>query len=215
MSQEQQPKGFLNNSFVLLFLLFTIPASLTLAGVYYVAQQQRIPGGEDSFCIAEVSDKTQVRIDIYAYQAGLVQFETQAFSVSEDGETWDELFEDTIAVPQGIDCISNITHLDDTNIILQTQKTIAWSSDTGETWQVHNICDSPRPDEGRCSPVTLSYAEIDLNADGIGRLLVHQSEVDEFEEPQRDADNNPIIVNQWQLVTDNAGLTWSLEVSAD
>ncbi len=61
----------------------------------------------------------------------------------------------------------------------------------------------------------LTYAEIDLQADGMGRLLVQQSEVDEFEEPQRDENNNPIIVNQWELVTDSAGLEWSLVESSE
>lgn len=215
MAEEQQSQGFLNQSAVLLFLLFTIPALLTLGGVYYVAQQGRIPGGDDKSCITDISDTVQVRIDIYAYRAGLVNFETQTFSVSNDGENWRELFADTIAVPQPVNCETSITYLDDDNIILQTQKTIAWSSDAGETWQVHNICDSPRPGEGRCAPETLTYAEIDLQADGTGRLLVQQSEVDEFEEPQRDENNNPIIVNQWELVTDSAGLEWSLVESSE
>ena len=200
---------------MLLFLLFTIPASLTLAGVYYVAQQGRIPGGEDSSCIADISDNVQVRIDIYAYRAGLVNFETQTFSVSDENDNWQELFADTIPVPQAVDCESNITMLDANNIILQTQKTIAWSADAGETWQIHNVCDSPRLDEGRCDAETLTYAEIDLQADGTGRLLVQQSEVDEFEEPQRDENNNPIVIAQWELITNNAGVDWSLVGSSD
>ena len=215
MTEKEQSRGFLNNSLVLLFLLFTIPASLTLAGVYYVAQQGRIPGGEDSSCIADISDNVQVRIDIYAYRAGLVNFETQTFSVSDENDNWQELFADTIPVPQAVDCESNITMLDANNIILQTQKTIAWSADAGETWQIHNVCDSPRLDEGRCDAETLTYAEIDLQADGTGRLLVQQSEVDEFEEPQRDENNNPIVIAQWELITDNAGVDWSLVGSGD
>ncbi len=215
MTEKEQSRGFLNNSLVLLFLLFTIPASLTLAGVYYVAQQGRIPGGEDSSCIADISDNVQVRIDIYAYRAGLVNFERQTFSVSDENDNWQELFADTIPVPQAVDCESNITMLDANNIILQTQKTIAWSADAGETWQIHNVCDSPRPDEGRCDAETLTYAEIDLQADGTGRLLVQQSEVDEFEEPQRDENNNPIVIAQWQLITNNAGVDWSLVGSSD
>ena len=215
MTQKEQSRGFLNNSLVLLFLLFTIPASLTLAGVYYVAQQGRIPGGEDSSCIADISDNVQVRIDIYAYRAGLVNFETQTFSVSDENDNWQELFADTIPVPQAVDCESNITMLDANNIILQTQKTIAWSADAGETWQIHNVCDSPRLDEGRCDAETLTYAEIDLQADGTGRLLVQQSEVDEFEEPQRDENNNPIVIAQWELITNNAGVDWSLVGSSD
>lgn len=215
MTEKEQSRGFLNNSLVLLFLLFTIPASLTLAGVYYVAQQGRIPGGDDSSCIADISDNVQVRIDIYAYRAGLVNFETQTFSVSDENDNWQELFADTIPVPQAVDCESNITMLDANNIILQTQKTIAWSADAGETWQIHNVCDSPRLDEGRCDAETLTYAEIDLQADGTGRLLVQQSEVDEFEEPQRDENNNPIVIAQWELITDNAGVDWSLVGSSD
>lgn len=215
MTEKEQSRGFLNNSLVLLFLLFTIPASLTLAGVYYVAQQGRIPGGDDSSCIADISDNVQVRIDIYAYRAGLVNFETQTFSVSDENDNWQELFADTIPVPQAVDCESNITMLDANNIILQTQKTIAWSADAGETWQIHNVCDSPRPDEGRCDAETLTYADVDLQADGTGRLLVQQSEVDEFEEPQRDENNNPIVIAQWELITDNSGVDWSLVGSSD
>lgn len=211
MADEQQSQGILNNSFVLLFLLFTIPASLTLAGVFYMSQQQRIPGGADSFCVRDISDNTQVRLDIYAYTAGLVQFETQSFSVSDDaGENWLELFEDTIPVPLELNCDNGIRYLDDDNIILQTQKTIAWSADRGNTWQTHNVCDSPRPDEGRCDAETLTFAEIDLQADGSGRLMVQQSEVDEFEEPQRDENNNPIVVAEWELITEDAGENWVL-----
>lgn len=215
MADENQSQGILNNSFVLLFLLFTIPASLALAGVFYVAQQQRIPGGEDSFCVRDISDNIQVRINIYAYTAGLVQFETQSFSVSDDnGENWRELFDDTIPVPLDLTCDNGISYLDADNIILQTQKTIAWSADRGDTWQIHNVCDSPRPNEGRCDAETLIFSDIDLQVDGTGSLLVQQSEVDEFEEPQRDENNNPIVVDEWQLITENAGLEWVL-VSAN
>lgn len=212
MTQEQQPTGFFNRAIVVLFLVFTIPATLSLAGMYYVAIQGRIPGGEDSFCETTLSASIYLRIDIYAYRAGLVNFETQTFSVSEDGENWNELFSDTIPAPDPIECDTAYQLLDEQNILVQNQKSISWSSDAGVTWYTHHVCDDPRPAGGRCDAESLIYSEVSLNVDGTGTLLVIESEVDEFGEPQRDANNNPIVDNQWQLQTENAGETWNLHL---
>lgn len=211
MAQEQQPTGFFNRASVVLFLVFTIPTVLTLAGMYYVVIQGRIPGGEDSYCETNISASIHLRIDLYAYTAGLVNFESQTFSVSEDGENWNELFSDTIPVPDPIECDTAYQLLDEQNIVLQNQKSLAWSSDAGMTWHVHRVCDDPRPTGGRCDAESLIYAEVDLNTDGTGTVRVIESEVDEFGEPQRDANNNPLVDNQWQLLTENAGEIWTLQ----
>ena len=211
MAQEQQPSGFFNRASVVIFLVFTIPAALTLAGMYYVVIQGRIPGGVDSFCETSISSTIHLRIDMYDYRAGLVEFETQTFSVSDDGENWNELFSDTIPVPGSLACDSAYELLDENNIILQNRKSIAWSPDAGLSWNVHAVCDDPHLAQGRCDAEALNFTEVDLNADGMGSLLVIESEVDEFGEPQRDENNNPIVDNQWRLSTDNAGETWTLD----
>jgi len=211
MTQEQQPSGFFNRASVVIFLVFTIPAVLTIAGMYFVIVQGRIPGGVDSFCETDISSTIRLRIDKYDYRAGLVDFETQTFSVSEDGENWNELFSDTIPVPGSLECDSAYDLLDENNIVLQNQKSIAWSADAGINWTIHSVCDDPHQAQGRCDAEALNFAEIDLRPDGTGSLLVIESEVDEFGEPQRDANNNPIVDNQWRLSTDDAGETWTID----
>lgn len=210
MPDEGQPSGFLNRAIVVLFLVFSIPAALTVAGTYYVAIQGRVPGGSESFCETTINEELSIRIDIYSYTAGLVPFETQTFSVSDDGENWTELFADTMPHPQEASCEASISQLDENNILLYSQKTVAWSSDGGANWSVHNVCDSPQPSNGRCDTETLNYSDMDFNADGTGSLTVIESDVDDFGEPQRDEDSNPLIVEQWQLTTSNSGQNWSL-----
>ncbi len=210
MTQEQQPSGFFNRASVVLFLVFTIPAVLSLAGMYYVIIQGRIPGGVDSYCETAISDTIRLRIDMYDYRAGLVDFETQTFSVSDDGENWNELFSDTIPVPGSLECDSVYNLLDENNIVLQNRKSIAWSADAGLSWNVHGVCDEPHLAQGRCDAEALNFLEVDLNVDGTGSVLIIESEVDEYGEPQRDENNNPIVDNQWRLSTENAGETWSL-----
>ncbi len=213
MSQDQQPQGFLNRSFVVLVLTFTIPALLTLAGTAYVATRGRIPGGVDSFCERTLNENIATRINIYDYQAGLVQFETQTFLVRENGGELRELFADTIPAPKPTTCETNIIELDTSIFLLQSQKTIAWSNDAGQSWQIQNVCDDPRPTNSRCDAETLNFADVLINADGTGQLTVQESIVDEFGEPQRDVDDDPIVANQWTIITTDAGQTWSLQSS--
>lgn len=212
MTQEYQPSGFLNRASVVIFLVFTIPASLTLAGMYYLILQGRVPGGTDTFCETTLNSTTSVRIDTYAYTAGLVEFETQTVSVSDDGATGNELFSDTIPHPQTLNCDNVLTRLDDSNLVLSNQKSLAWSNDNGDTWQVHRVCDDPRPTGGRCDAESLNFAEMELYPDGTGRLLVIESTVDDFGEPQRDENNQPLVDASWELITENAGIDWTLHV---
>lgn len=210
MPDEGQPSGFFNRAAVVLFFVFSIPAALTIAGYYYVVIQGRIPGGRDSFCVTEIHDELSLRIDMYNYTAGLVPFETQTFSVSADGENWMELFADTIPHSQGANCDMSVSQLSPDNVVLYSQKTIAWSSDAGINWAIHNVCDTPRPSNGRCDAETLNYTEMEFNPDGTGSLTVIESEVDDFGEPQRDENGNPIVIEQWQLITSDSGETWLL-----
>lgn len=208
---DGQPTSFFNRSGFVIFIIFTIPAALTMAGIYYVALQGRVPGGEDRACVVSLTDDTDLQIEIYDYVAGLVRFETQTASIrNNDDDNWQALFSDTIPIPQSFDCENGVTRLDEQNIIIQNQKSLAWSSDNAVTWQTHNVCDDPRPTSGRCDPEALSYADVTINADGSGNIIVIESAVDDFGEPQRDADDNPIVDEQWQLQTTDAGVTWQL-----
>jgi len=218
MSEDTQPQGFLNRSLVTLFLVFTIPAALTLAGTYYVAQTGRVPGGEDTFCERAITDDVSFRIDVYTYTAGLVQFQTQTFSYRQENiastasDEWITLFSDTMPNPETVACETNVLQLNDSNIVLQNQKSMAWSSDGGSTWAIHNICDDPRPQSGRCDAETLNIVDTQFNADGTGILYVQESAVDGFGEPQRDDNNNPIADDEWRLLTDDFGQTWFLDL---
>ena len=93
---DGQPTGFFNRASVVLFLVFTIPAALTIAGVYYVALQGRVPGGEDSACVIALTDETDLQIEIYDYVAGLVRFETQTASIRTADAELQILFSDTM-----------------------------------------------------------------------------------------------------------------------
>lgn len=214
-SPDEQPRGFLNRGLVVIILTFSIPALLTAAGTYYVAVQGRVPGGEDStICQRTLADSVDVRLDIYAYTAGLVEFETQSISVRDTAARdadWRELFADTMPSPRDFTCDDNIRILGEDSILLYNQKTIAVTVDNGTTWHTHNVCDDPRPQGNRCDSEALNYASIDIQADGGGRLLVQESAVDEFGEPQRDADGNPIPSDEWVLLTTDGGMTWQLQ----
>ncbi|MGJ3238344.1 MAG: hypothetical protein ACFE0Q_06525 [Anaerolineae bacterium] len=211
MTDEQQPSGFLNRAVVVLLLVFSIPAGLTALGTYYVAVQGRVPGGAERQCERVITSDSTLRVDIYAYVAGLVEFETQTVSIRVGNNDWQELFSDTIPVPQPLDCDNVLTELNDQHHLLHNQKSVAWSSDGGVTWQVQRVCDDPRPSSGRCDAETLQYAQVEASPDGQGSLLVVQSDVDDFGEPQRADDGQSIIVNQWRLLTDDAGQSWTLD----
>lgn len=211
---DEQPNGFFNRASVVLFLLFVIPASLTLAGVYYVAIQGRVPGGVDTFCERSITETTELRIDTYDYTAGLVEFQTQAVSIRNDADAdWTELFSDTIPIPRPLTCDSVLTRLDDDNLVLQNQKSVAWSNDNGVTWQVQNVCDDPRP-SNRCDAEALNVIDVNFNIDGTGTITIIESAVDEFGEPQRDDNGNLIADDEWQLTTSDYGATWLLITDA-
>ncbi|MEL6307870.1 MAG: hypothetical protein AAFN11_05940 [Chloroflexota bacterium] len=216
-SVDEQPQGFFNRGLVVILLTFSIPAILTIAGTYYVAVQGRVPGGEDStICQQALTESTDVRLDVYAYTAGLVEFETQSILVRDTSATdteWQTLFSDTMPSPETFTCDTNIQQVSETVFLLFNQKTIAISSDSGNTWRTHNICDDPRPQGNRCDSEALNYASIDIQADGTGELLVQESAVDEFGEPQRDESGNPIPSAEWTLLTDDVGVTWRLASS--
>jgi hypothetical protein len=206
--QEEQPKGFFNRGIVALLTLFTIPALLTVGAMFVVIWMGRIPGGKDSFCERLLNDSSSVRFDIYAYQAGLSLFETQKISVSQNGN-WQELSSNTVQWPQGIDCENNIIELGSGVFLIYNEKTIALSDDNGATWQVQNVCDEPRPVSGRCDADPLSLIDISFTPDASGQFTVRESITDEYGQPLY-ANGLPRIANQWTLITNDAGRTWTL-----
>lgn len=207
--QDKQSSGFFNRSIVALSVMFIVPALLVVVGFFYVALQGRIPGGTDTSCERTSEDMT-VRIDVYAYQSGLALFQLQTFSLSEDGSTWRELFQDDVRAPRSINCDDNIVQVSDTMLLLFNRKTVAISVDTGATWQFHHVCDEPLPIDGRCDADSINIVSIDLAENGQGRILVQESIVDEYGEPLTE-NGEALIKQEYALLTSDFGNTWQLE----
>ena len=210
--QDEQPKGFFNRGIVGLLMLFTIPAILTVGAMFVVIAMGRIPGGKDSFCERVLDDSHAVRFDIYDYQAGLSLFQTQKISVSQN-ESWHELSSDTVQWPHGINCESNVVELGTGIYLIYSEKTVILSDDGGETWQVQNVCDEPRQNSGRCDADPLSLIDLSFAADGSGQFTIRESITDEYGQPLYE-NGLPRVANEWTLMTNDAGRTWTL-VSID
>ncbi len=203
--------GFLNNAIVGLLLLFTIPAILTVGGVWLVAQQGRVPGGTTRSCELFFGDATGFRVEQYVYQAGLTPFAQETFFATTDGgTTWEEIFGSTVIAPETLDCTRNIRELSEGLYVLQNQKGIGITSDAGETWYTQNVCDDPRPATGRCDADPLRFRNFTLDTGtGTGSIEVSQAVVDEYGLPI--TENGEVrIANTYTLITDDYGQSWQL-----
>lgn len=207
--QDEQSQGFLNRGINGLLLLFSVPALLTIGAMFIVIWMGRIPGGTETVCERQLDQTNTVRLTVYAYQAGLSRFETQTISVNGN-----ELASDTVQWPAGIDCKSNIIELSDTSYLLYTEKTIILSDNAGESWQLYNVCDEPRPTSGRCDADPLSLLNISFDASASGSFTVRQSITDEYGQPLYDENNQPRFASEWAIRTEDAGRSW-LFVSTD
>jgi hypothetical protein len=209
--QDEQPQGFFNRGIIGLLMLFTIPALLTVGAMFVVIWQGRIPGGTESSCYQALNARDTVRLDVYDYQAGLSLFQTQKISVTQNGR-YQELSSDTVQWPHGINCKDNVLLLGTGVYLIYSEKTVALSDDYGETWQVHNVCDDPRPGSGRCDAEPLNLIDLSFAEDGSGRLTVRESITDEYGQPLYE-NGLPRIASQWTVRTIDAGRSWTLESS--
>jgi hypothetical protein len=207
--QEAQPQGFFNRGIVGLLMLFIIPALLTVGAMFLVIAMGRIPGGTERSCERVLNDSYSIRLNIYAYQSGLSLFETQTIAVSHH-RVWQDLASDTVQWPRGIDCEKNIVELSANVFLLYNEKTLALSDNAGESWQVYNVCDEPRPGSGRCDPEPLNLLDMSFAPDGSGRFTVRESITDEYGQPLYE-NGLPRIASQWTITTNDAGRTWMLE----
>lgn len=203
--------GFLNNAIVGLLLLFTIPALLTVGGVWLVAQQGQIPGGTTRSCELFFGDATGFRVEQYIYQAGLTPFAQEAFFATTDGgTTWSEIFGNTVIAPEELDCESSISQLSAAVYVLQNQKGIAITPDSGATWYTQSVCDDPRPASGRCDADPLRFRNFTLDAaSGTGSIEVSRAVVDEYGLPITEG-GEVRIADTYTLITENYGERWQL-----
>lgn len=207
--QDEQPKGFINRGINGLLILFTIPALLTVGAMFVVIWMGRIPGGNETICEQNLNDSLTARLTIYAYQAGLSLFETQTIAVNQNG-TWQELASDTVQWPQGISCENNIIELGTGVFLLYNEKSLALSDNNGETWQVYNVCDEPRPVSGRCDADPLALHNINIDESGAGQFTVRQSITDEYGQPLYE-NGLPRLAGEWTITTSDAGRNWRLQ----
>lgn len=207
--KEKQPQGFLNNAIVGLLILFTIPAILVFGGFYLIAMQGRVPGGETTSCVREISEGLSIEIESYKYVAGLSPYETQTINRLQSTGT-ETIFDDTVQAPLGISCEDNILVYDTSNLIIYTQKSIAITNNSGESWTIQNICDDPRPTTSRCDDDPLNIVNVDFVTRQAGQITVRETLVDEYGQPMSE-NGQPIIVDEYVLQTDDGGTTWSLQ----
>ncbi|MCA9914863.1 MAG: hypothetical protein KC496_16030 [Anaerolineae bacterium] len=209
--ENESRSGFWNNAIVGLLVMFTIPALLTVGGVWIVAQQGKIPGGTTRSCEQFFGETTGFRVEQYKYQAGLTPFAQEAiFATTDGGSTWNEIFSNTVTAPETLDCENNIRQLSEEVYLLQNQKGISITPDAGATWYTHGVCDDPRPQSGRCDADPLRLRNFALDATtGAGSVDVIRAVVDEYGLPI--TDNGEIrIADTYTLVTDDYGESWQL-----
>ncbi len=210
--QNREHNGILNNAIVGLLLLFTIPALLTVGGVWIVAQQGRIPGGATRSCEQFYSESLGFRIEQYNYQAGLTPFAEETFFATTDGgATWEEVFANTVIGPDALDCAAGIQQLSDDVYTLRNQKSVAITPDAGATWHTQNVCDDPRPETGRCDADPLRFRAFTLEVEsGSGSVVVNRAVVDEYGLPLTE-DGEVRVAETYTLTTDDYGQTWQLQ----
>jgi hypothetical protein len=206
-----EPDGLLNRPLVMLALLFTIPASLVFLGYVYVVQSGPPPGGTESVCERVVSDERLFRIELYDFSAGLTRYTDQTFYTSTDGSDWQQVFNVRVQNPTGVTCEDNITQLADDAYLLESRKAVAISTDGGDSWRVQRVCDEPRP-EGRCDVDALDMVNVDFETPQRGVIDVREAVVDEYGVPQTD-DGEVLVIDRYQLMTDDGGVTWQLEAT--
>jgi hypothetical protein len=68
----------------------------------------------------------------------------------------------------------------------------------------------PRPDSGFCDDDPLNIVSVTFDNPMQGTIVVRESLTDEYGEPLSDEQGEPIYLNEYQLLTDNGGETWTL-----
>lgn len=210
-NEDDEQLGLLNNPLVGLLLLFGIPAGLVFGAAFVIAQVDRIPGGVDVACQVTLNDDLRVELNRYQYQAGLTTYETQsmAVAVNEQGE-FITLFEDTVGNPLQTNCDHNIRQFAPGEVLLFTQKSVALTQNNGQSWQIHTVCDDPRPQtRGRCDTAILNFVDISFDSVEQGMIRVEQTAVDEYGNPVTDGGGAGIAA-VYHLQTEDAGDTWQL-----
>lgn len=205
------PQGFLNNAIVGLLILFTIPAVLVVGGFVLVAQLGGVPGGETTTCERQVTDATTIRIETYAYTAGLTNYTQETFFAINRGDE-QQIMQDTVQAPRmNITCDNNIQVFDN-GLILFSPKSIAIRTDENQRWQVHNICDDPRPESGRCDADPLNIVAVNFTDATNGQIRIEESIVDEYGQPISE-DGDPLIAEAYILTTRDGGISWQVQTT--
>lgn len=209
MSEQQQTLGFWNNGLIGLGILFVIPALLVVGGFFVIALNGRPAGGVDETC-ERVVDGLRFRTETYSYTAGLTDYQQQTLSVSVDGEEWQLIFDDVVQAPDGTACNEAIviTAFDDGSFLAWHRKNVALTIN-GDSWQVHNVCDEPRRDTGRCDSDEYDFVAAQFVEAQAGTVAIQRFVVDEYGQ-RVSADGGLRVADAYTLTTDNGGMTWEL-----
>lgn len=211
MSDKQQTLGFWNNSLVGLGVLFVIPALLVVGGFFVIALNGRPAGGIDANCERTVGELL-FRTQTYTYSAGLTAYQQQTLSSSSDeGETWQVIFDDVVQAPEDLPCNEAITVVQrDDDYLAWHRKNVALYN--AESWQVQNVCDEPRLDSGRCDEDEYDFVDAILDSDR-SAVEVRRFVVDEYGQ-WVSADGSLRIAEAYTITTTDGGISWELQADA-
>lgn len=214
VSSEQGRHHWYQNPIVGLGIMFLIPALLVLGGFYVVGLYGQIPGGSTTVCERDLGDGSTARIEVYGYTAGLTYYERQTFAVSSAVGSWETVFEDEVQVPRGVNCEDHIRVLTDGTWLFFNSKSVALNSPQRDGWQVHHVCDDPRPEQGRCDADPLNITDVQFVDGQQGTLLIQEGVVDEYGQPLFE-NGAPRLLAQYQLQTEDGGRSWQLVEGTD
>lgn len=202
--------AFYQRPMVILGVLLSIPLVLAFAGTAIVANSGPPPGGTTTTCERFSTDELGFRITFYTFTSGLTRYDQQTFAVTRDGGTsWVDVFEGLVIAPMVTTCDEQVVLVTDEASALWNRNTVAVTQDAGETWMVHNVCDTLPAETEDCDDEILDFVAVSFDDAQNGVITVREFAVDSLGERLLE-EGSPIINNRYDLQTGDGGLTWQI-----
>lgn len=150
----------------LVFGIFSFLVLFPILGLFLLTAIafQPTPAGEVTGCTATNDSGTlTIELTIEPVEISGRYFETHTFAQISDADEPDVIFTTSRPSPDETTCEQNILFPAEDAIVVWNGAAVAWSSNTGESWHMWELCDEPRPsfgcvDRERIEQVTVQSA---------------------------------------------------------
>lgn len=178
------------NDRLIIFVLITGPLILMIVSLL-VAFFPTSRGNVD-VCDVATSTGGTLRLQIQPLTVGGIYHEAHQFLYrASDADDWQTLIEMTLPTPRpAVTCEDNLLVLGPETWVVWNGKAVSLSIDSGETWQMWEICDAPRPEFGCIAAEHIQSVTLDE----VGRIVV------DITAPEGD----------YRVLTENGGESWAM-----